>query len=245
MPELKKVEIETEPTPQTPQALPDSQLAMAVSFGQMTETNKQLITEVSEAKAERSQTNSLLQALAADIQEMKSRQDNRTNYENREQTGNSSSEFDSQVDLRKPLKVRTRRRKTVKEESKKLTMVTLLASGCGALFTSVALITKHDHWQLRTDCQPTEAKILAEAINDALDTLPSKYYDIVTSIVEKWIPWINVCFVLCALVYDRIEQSEKLIERTHYKTSERGDKRYTDGATQASNVNSHTSLGYS
>jgi len=75
MPELKKVEIETEPTPQTPQALPDSQLAMAVSFGQMTETNKQLITEVSEAKAERSQTNSLLQALAADIQEMKSRQD--------------------------------------------------------------------------------------------------------------------------------------------------------------------------
>jgi len=143
------------------------------------------------------------------------------------------------------LKVRTRRRKTVKEESKKLTMVTLLASGCGALFTSVALITKHDHWQLRTDCQPTEAKILAEAINDALDTLPTKYYDIVTSIVEKWIPWINVCFVLCALIYDRIEQSEKLIERTHYKTSERGDKRYTDGATQASNVNSHTSLGYS
>src|SRR6266508_2997715 len=171
--------------------------------------------------------------------------EDRTNYENREQTGNSSSELDSQVDFRKPLKVRTRRRKTVKEESKKLTMVTLLASGCGALFTSVALITKHDHWQLRTDCQPTEAKILAEAINDALDTLPTKYYDIVTSIVDKWIPWINVCFVLCALIYDRIEQSEKLIERTHYKASERGDKGYTDSATQASNVNSHTSLGYS
>lgn len=170
--------------------------------------------------------------------------EDRTNYEDREQAGNGESEFDSQVDLRKPVKVRGRKKRTVKEENKKLTMVTLLASGCSALFTSVALLTKHDHWQLRNDCKPTEAAILAEAINDALDTLPAKYYDIVTSIVEKWIPWINLIFVVSALVYDRIEQSEKLIEATRYRAREGSDPRYTNGAAQASNVGGNSSLGF-
>src|SRR5215813_5641784 len=143
--------------------------------------------------------------------------EDRTNYEDREQAGNSESEFDSQTDLRKPLKVRGRKKRTVKEESKKMTMLTLIASSTSALFTGVAILTKHDHWALRTDCKPTEATILAEAINDALDTLPPKYYDIVTSIVEKWFPWINLTFVVCALVGERLKESEKLFEAARYQ----------------------------
>lgn len=170
--------------------------------------------------------------------------EDRANNEDREQASDGASEFSSQTDIRKPLKVRGRRKKNVKEENKKLTMVTLLASGASALFTSVALLTKHEHWQLRNDCKPTEAAILAEAINDALDTLPVKYYDIVTSIVEKWIPWINLCFVLSALIYDRIEQSEKLIEATRYQARNGSDKRYTNGAEEAGNVGGYSSVGF-
>jgi hypothetical protein len=75
----------------------------------------------------------------------------------------------------KPLNVRPGKRgrkKSVKEETSKLTMVTLLASGASAIFTSVALLTKHEHWKLHIE----EGKILAEALNDAISTLPEKYY---------------------------------------------------------------------
>lgn len=172
------------------------------------------------------------------------RSEGETSNRDRDETDYSESEFDSQTDIRKPLKVRGRRKRTIKEENKKLTMVTLLASGASALFTSVALLTKHDHWALRSDCQPTEAKILAEAINDALDTLPVKYYDFVTSIVERWIPWINLAFVLSALIFDRIAQSEKLIEATRYRPSNTSDERYAASAAQDGFSGSSSSLGF-
>jgi hypothetical protein len=167
------------------------------------------------------------------------------NDDNRK-TSNSESEFSSQANFRdeKPLNIRGRKkRKVVKEETQKLTMITLLASGCSAIFTCIALLTKHDHWALQHSPQ-NEAKILAEALNDAIDTLPAKQYDIITSIVEKWIPWINLCFVVSALVYDRIEQSRKLTEETHNVVSQRSDNGNAASTTQASKVSSNASLGY-
>lgn len=161
----------------------------------------------------------------------------------RTNSGYGETEFNKQTDFRseKPLNVRGRKkRKTVKEETQKLTMVTLLASGCSAIFTSVALLTKHDHWALHAN----ESKALSEALNDAINTLPAKYYEQISSIVEKWIPWINLCFVASAIIFDRIEQSNKLVEATRYKPRERSDAGFTASGAQASNVAGNSSLGY-
>lgn len=70
-------------------------------------------------------------------------------------------------------------------------------------------MTKHDHWSLERE----ESRVLSEALNDALNTLPVKYYEQITAIIEKWIPWINLTFVLGAIVTTRIEDSIKLYEK--------------------------------
>lgn len=166
----------------------------------------------------------------------------------REQTGDNETEFFTSAGIRKPLTVRGRRKqRTVKEDSKKQTMVTLLAAGCSALFTSVALLTKHEHWQLSSDSVPSEAKILAEALNDAINTLPTKYYEQITSIVEKWFPWINLAFVISALVIERVERSVAIYEqaeKARYVPRERSDAGNAVGGTQASSIGNNASIGY-
>jgi hypothetical protein len=141
----------------------------------------------------------------------------------------------------KPLNVRPGKRgrkKSVKEETSKLTMVTLLASGASAIFTSVALLTKHEHWKLHIE----EGNILAKALNDAISTLPEKYYAQVVGIIEGWIPWINLCFVVGAIVIPRIEASAKQIERKHSPKSEPSNERNERSADNP--FSSWTSLGF-
>jgi hypothetical protein len=141
----------------------------------------------------------------------------------------------------KPLNIRggkRGRKPKAKEETSKLTMVTMISTGCVAIFTSLALLTKHDHWYL----EKPEAKTLAEALNDAIATLPEKYYAQITGIVETWIPWINLCFVVGAIVIPRIEASTKRVEEAHRKPSETTDKR--DATTTNHNFDSSSSIGW-
>ena len=169
---------------------------------------------------------------------------NGNTYRDRPEAGEHEEEFSSENAFRidKPLNVRggkrTRKTKTVKEETSKLTMVTMLASGAAAIFTSVALLTKHEHWNL----QHEEGKILAEALNDALETLPEKHYAQIVGVIEKWIPWINLCFVVGAIIVPRFEASAKRIEKKYPKESTGSDKR--DTATTDNPFGSWTSLGY-
>jgi hypothetical protein len=114
----------------------------------------------------------------------------------------------------------------------------MIATGCTAIFTSVALLTKHDHWSLEV----IEARKLAEAINESISTLPVKYYETLTTVIEKWIPWINVIFVISAIVFPRIEESSKLIEESHYKPSDRSDK--GNPAENNHHFSSEASLGW-
>jgi hypothetical protein len=116
-------------------------------------------------------------------------------------------------------------------------MVAMLAAGSSALFTSVALLTKHDHWQL----EAAESKALAEALNDAINTLPTKYYAAITKVIEQWIPWVNLAFCVGAIVVPRIEESTKRIEASHYRPREAGNAR--DGGTEANPFDHITSLG--
>lgn len=167
---------------------------------------------------------------------------NANGNENRDRTETGEyAEKSSTADflLEKPLNVRgSRKRKTAKQETTKLTMVTMLASGAAAIFTSISLLTKHDHWNLQTD----EGKILAEALNEAINTLPEKYYAQVTGIVEKWIPWINLCFVCGAIIVPRIEASAKRIEKRYSEPSKGSDKR--DTATTDNPFGSYSSIGF-
>jgi len=89
---------------------------------------------------------------------------------------------------------------------------------------------------------------LSEALNDALNTLPVKYYDQITSVIEKWVPWVNLAFVAGAIIVPRIEESTKRIEATRYQsvdsTTERGNGRATP-AKEAGPFDNFTSLGWS
>ena len=160
----------------------------------------------------------------------------------RSSTVEHEKEFSSEDNLRidKPLNIRggKKRGRKPKEESSKLTMVTMLATGATAIYTSLALLTKHDHWNL----EHLEAKHLAEALNDAINTLPEKYYAQVTGIVEKWIPWINLAFVVGAITIPRIEASAKRVEESHRKPNPPVDKRNEPSTTD--NFNGGTSLGW-
>lgn len=162
----------------------------------------------------------------------------------RAKTGDGA-EVDSQPDLRqiaqpKPLKVRKTRKKkvVVSEESSKLTVVTLLTAASSAIFTSVSLLTKHDHWSL----DKPEATALAEALNDALTTLPEKSYAFVLKILEQWVPWINLIFVVSAIIFPRIEESAKRAEEARYKPREGGDG--GDAGAKANSNYRGSSLGW-
>jgi hypothetical protein len=163
-------------------------------------------------------------------------------HRDRPEASEHEKEFTTENDFRidKPLNIRGGRRKakTVKSETSKLTMITLLSSGAAAIFTSVSLLTKHDHWSLQTD----EAKILAEALNDAISTLPEKYYAQVIGIIEKWIPWINLCFVVGAIIVPRLEASAKRIEKSHSQQSETSNS--GDARTKDNPFSNWSSLGY-
>jgi len=154
-------------------------------------------------------------------------------------SGNEEEFASANILLDKPLNVRGgRKRKTVKQETSKLTMITLLSSGAAAIFTSISLLTKHDHWALQTD----EAKIFAEALNDAINTLPEKYYAQVIAIIENWIPWINLTFVVGAIIIPRIEASAKRIEKRH--TPESGTSNERNARTEDNPFRDISSIGY-
>lgn len=116
-------------------------------------------------------------------------------------------------------------------------MVALLAVGCSAIFTSVALLTKHEHWHL----EQQESQHLAAALNDAIATLPVKYYARITEIIEKWIPWINLAFVLSALILPRLDASTKRNEASHYRTREDSDR--GAGGTETYTYNGYSPAG--
>lgn len=117
-------------------------------------------------------------------------------------------------------------------------MVTMLASGAAAIFTSVAMLTKHDHWKLH----PEEAGTLAEALNEAISTLPEKYYAQIVAIIERWIPWINLTFVVSAIIIPRIEASAKRVEKSYTRVDNADDKR--DAGTTDNPFSNYTSLGF-
>jgi hypothetical protein len=97
MPEIKKVEIETESTPEPAPTLPESQMTMAVAFGQMTETNRQLMAEMATDKAERSQTSMLLTEALAELRALRSQTDStshRVEQLNESQTAITSAVMD-------------------------------------------------------------------------------------------------------------------------------------------------------
>lgn len=142
--------------------------------------------------------------------------------------------------LEKPLNVRGGRKRKVstKQETSKLTMVTLLSGGAAAIFTSISLLTKHDHWNL----EKTEGKILAEALVDAINTLPEKYYAQVIGIIENWIPWINLCFVVGAIVIPRIEASAKRVEKRYNVESKASNS--GNAGTEDNPFRDLSSIGY-
>jgi len=182
------------------------------------------------------------------LRKRRQRRDTSDTNGNSHQSGSSSSEHEKEFVAEdsvfvgdKPLNIRggkRGRKPKAKEETSKLTMVTMISTGCVAIFTSLALLTKHDHWYL----EKPEAKTLAEALNDAIATLPEKYYAQITGIVETWIPWINLCFVIGAIVIPRIEASSKRVEESHKKPSETTDKR--DASTTNHNFDSGSSIGW-
>lgn len=148
---------------------------------------------------------------------------------NRTETGNESQLGAESYLREKPLKVGgTRKRSKVSEAQQRLTMVAMLSVACTATFTSIALLTKHEHWYLETE----EVKPLAEAFNDAFATLPTKAYETIIAIIEKWTPWINLVFVLSAIIVPRIEASIKRVETTRYQPNRSNDGR--DAGTEAS-----------
>ena len=75
MPEIKKVEIEAESTPPPQPTLAETQLQMATVYGQMVETNRQLITEVQADKSERSSLAAMMTEALAEIRNLRSQTD--------------------------------------------------------------------------------------------------------------------------------------------------------------------------
>lgn len=123
---------------------------------------------------------------------------------------------DSEVPLR-DVKSTGRKQKKVTEAQQRVTMVAMISVACTAMFSSITLLTKHDHWSL----EQQEAKYLAEAVNEAIQTLPTKTYAAIIAIIERWIPWVNLVFVVSAIIIPRIEASAKRIEDSHYKENPR------------------------
>jgi hypothetical protein len=161
-------------------------------------------------------------------------------HRDRSETGETPQSSTEDFLLDAPLNVRGKRgrKAKVKEETSKLTLVTMLSTASVALFSSIELLTKHEHWAL----EKTEAQILAEALNEALATLPAKYYDSIIGVIEKYVPWVNLAFVVGAIVIPRIEASGKRIEAKHYKPSETSNR--GDAGTENNPFSNWTSLGW-
>jgi hypothetical protein len=156
--------------------------------------------------------------------------------ENRDRTETGEQqEYDSEIPIRS---VGKKRQKKVTEHQQRLTMVAMLSIATSAIFTSVALLTKHKHWELVSD----EARILAESLNEAFATLPTKAYEQIIAIIEKWVPWVNLVFVVSAIIIPRIEESVKRVEETHYRENPVSNKR--DDGTKDNPFANYSSLGF-
>lgn len=158
-------------------------------------------------------------------------------HRDRSETGESEI-LDTEIPLREVSGVK-RKTKKVTESQQRLTMVAMLSVATTAIFTSISLLTKHDHWNLDS----TEAKILAEALNESFQTLPTKYYEQIIAIIEKWIPWVNLIFVISAIIIPRIEASAKRIEDSHYKQNQNSNS--GNAGTENNPFNDWKSVGYS
>lgn len=75
MSEIQKVEIETKETPAPQPTLAESQIQMAAAFGQMTESNRQLMSEVQAEKSERQSLSAMMSEALAEIRTLKSQTD--------------------------------------------------------------------------------------------------------------------------------------------------------------------------
>lgn len=75
MPELKKVEIETSEVPQPQPTLAETQTQMAVAFGQMTETNRQLMERMNQTEAQNQSTSAMLTEALQEIRALRSQTD--------------------------------------------------------------------------------------------------------------------------------------------------------------------------
>lgn len=161
-------------------------------------------------------------------------------YRDRSETGETSESSTENFLLDAPLNVRGKRgrKPKVKEETSKLILVTSLSTASVALFSSIELLTKHQHWAL----EQTEARILAEALNDALATLPPKNYDSIIGVIEKYVPWINLCFVVGAIVIPRIEASSKHFEGKYKEPNQVNNER--DARTEDNPFSNWSSLGW-
>jgi hypothetical protein len=144
--------------------------------------------------------------------------------------------LDSEPDLREPIKTGKKRRSSKAETAKK-TMVIMLATMANAIFASVSIITRQDHWNL----EPQESNEFAIALNDALSTLPTKAYEAISKLIESYAPWLQLCFVTYAIVMPRIKESNKRNESAAYRTRQEYDAR--NGRTTPDNFDSFTSLG--
>jgi hypothetical protein len=143
--------------------------------------------------------------------------------EDRDRTETSDTEkFSSEIPLRTvSVRGRKSKEKKITESQQRMTMIAMLSVACSATFTSIALLTKHRHWSLESE----EVKPMAEALNDAFATLPSKAYETILAVIEKWVPWVNLVFVCSAIIIPRIEESVKQYESSRYRTDNGSDKR--------------------
>lgn len=127
---------------------------------------------------------------------------------------NPPVEEEEKRDTREPKRV-------VKEKSMpgKADFIGLLTVCSTLSFSTVALLTGHDHWSLDEE----ESAYHAKALNGMLDTLPNKYYEIIVVAAEKWLPRFFYIFALCALVAPRINESAKRFDDRNYRSSEKPD----------------------
>lgn len=75
MPEIKKVEIETTDEKPPEPTLKEAEVSMAVAFGQMTETNRQLMQEVQSEKSERQSLSAMMAETLAEMRALRSQTD--------------------------------------------------------------------------------------------------------------------------------------------------------------------------
>src|SRR5262245_41337056 len=95
MPEIQKIEIEAKEETPTQPTLPETQTQMAIAFGQMTETNRQLMAEIQADKVERSNLAMTMQAALSEIQALRSQADSTIRHV--EQLNESQSAIMSEV----------------------------------------------------------------------------------------------------------------------------------------------------